>query len=114
MAYIRTGDGFVTAVHDIAPVSGMEHTVLFFNPGSNDRQVSRLRIINSGTMEAGVTITGRDDAGDEASGTVRLTLPAGAARLLTAQELEADGDGFDVGLGYGAGKWRLFVRAWRH
>ena len=109
LAYIRTVDGFVTAMHDIAPVSGMEHAVLFFNPGSNARQVSRLRLANPGTAAAQVTVEGRDDAGDVASGTVRLTLPAGAARTLTAQALEAGGEGFDGSLGDGAGKWRLSV-----
>ena len=62
-------------------------------------------------MAAEVTVTGRDDAGDAASGTVRLTLPAGAARTLTAQALEAGGAGFDGSLGDGAGKWRLNVSA---
>ena len=111
LAYIRTGDGFVTAMHDVAPVSGMDHSVPFFNPGSNARQVSRLRLVNPGTAAAQVTVTGHDDAGDAAPGTVRLTLPGGAARTLTAQQLEAGGAGFDGSLGDGAGKWRLSVRS---
>ena len=110
LAYIRTADGFVTAMHDVAPVSGMEHSVPFFNPGSNTRQVSRLRIFNPGSTNAEVTITGRDDAGDDApGGTVRFTLPARSARTLTAQALEAGGAGFNGRLGDGAGKWRLSV-----
>ena len=110
LAYIRTSDGFVTAMHDVAPVSGMSHLVPFFNPGSNDRQVSRLRIINPGTTTAEVTISGRDDAGDPMpGGTVRLTLAAGAAEMLTAQELEAGGERFEGSFGDGAGKWRFAV-----
>ena len=110
LAYIRTADGFVTSMHDVAPVSGMDHSVLFFNPGSNTRQISRLRIFNPGTTTAEVTITGRDDAGGDApGGAVRLILSARSARTLTAQSLEAGGDGFDGRLGNGAGKWRLSV-----
>ena len=110
LAYIRTRDGFLTSMHDEAPVSeGGDHWVPFFNPGSNTTKVSHLRIINRSTAEAEVTVTGRDDGGDEASGTVRLMLPAGAARTLTAQELEAGGDDFEGSLGDGAGKWRLNV-----
>ena len=113
LSYVRTGDGFVTAMHDIAPnIRSREHSVLFFNPGSNSRQVSRLRMFNPcGECEVDVAITGRDDAGVVASGTVRLTLPGGAARTLTAQELEEGGEGIDGSLGDGAGKWRLTVTA---
>ena len=42
---------------------------------------------------------------------VSLSLPAGAARTLTASELEAGGGGFAGRLGDGEGKWRLFVAA---
>ena len=109
LAYIRTPDKFLTSMHDAAPVSGGSHWVPFFNPGSNKTKVSHLRIINPGATAAEVTVTGRDDAGDEASGTVRLTLPPGAARTLAAQALEEGGEGFDGSLGDGAGKWRLSV-----
>ena len=113
LGYIRTSDGFHTSMHDVVPVSAGAHRVPFFNPGSNTSKVSHLRIINPGTTEAEVTVTGRDDRGDEASGTVQLTLPAGGARTLTAQALEAGGEGFDGSLGDGAGKWRLTVTASR-
>ena len=95
LAYIRTADGFVTAMHDVAPRAANNHVVNFFNPG---------------TTAAEVTVTGRDDAGDDApGGMVRLTLPARSARTLTAQALEAGGEGIDGSLGDGAGKWRLSV-----
>ena len=112
LAYIRTPDGFLTSMHDVAPMLvGGVHWVPFFNPGSNTSKVSHLRIINPGTAAAGVTITGRDDGGDEASGTVRLALAAGEARTLSAQDLESGGVGFTGSLGDGAGKWRLNVRS---
>ena len=112
LAYIRTPDGFLTSMHDEAPVSEEgSHWVPFFNPGSNTSKVSHLRIINPGATAATVTVTGRDAAGDAGSGTVRLTLAAGAARTLSAQDLKRGGAGFDGSLGDGAGKWRLNVRS---
>ena len=109
LAYIRTPDKFLTSMHDVAPVSGGNHWVPFFNPGSNTSKVSHLRIINPGTAAAEVTVTGRDDGGEAGSGTVRLTLAAGAARTLSAQDLERGGAGFDGSLSDGAGKWHLTV-----
>ena len=112
LAYIRTSDGFVTAMHDVAPETSRgarRYQVVFINPGANTRQVSRLRLINPGSRAANVEITGRDDAGDPApGGSVRLTLAAWSSRTLTAQALEA-GTGLDGRLGDGSGKWRLTV-----
>lgn len=113
LAYIRTGDGFVTAMHDVAGTTEADtrrYRVMFFNPASNVRQVSRLRLINAGGTAAEVEITGRDDAGRAApGGTVNVDIPAGGARTLTAQALEAGGRNFGGRLGNGAGKWRLIV-----
>ena len=113
LAYIRTGDGFVTAMHDVAGTTEADtwrYRVLFFNPASNVRQVSRLRLINAGGTAAEVEITGRDDAGMAApGGTVNVEIPAGGARTLTAQALEAGAGTFAGRLGNGAGKWRLIV-----
>ena len=35
LSYVRTADGFVTAMHDSVPSEGGRHWVAFFNPGSN-------------------------------------------------------------------------------
>ena len=49
LAYIRTPhDGFLTSMHDVAPVAEGVHRVVFFNPGSNESQVSRLALVNAG------------------------------------------------------------------
>ena len=114
LAYIRTPDGFVTAMQDVAQTStggeGTGHYVPFFNPGSNDKQVSRLRIANPGSGDVAVTIEGIDDHGI-AGGVVRFTLSGGETRTVTAQELESGGSGLSGRLGDGAGKWRLDVTA---
>ena len=133
-AYVRTSDGFLTSMHDLVErdtcaveeVEGGriaarserlvafrpcrdERRVPFFNPASNTRQVSSLRLVNRGDVDAATTIFGVDDDGAE-RGPALLSLPAGTARTLTSQELESgDGDGLNGALGDGTGKWELRV-----
>ena len=133
-AYVRTSDGFLTSMHDLVDrdtcaseeVEGGQITarssrpfafrpcrderrVPFFNPASNTRQVSSLRLVNRGGSDLAVTVFGVDDEGAE-RGPVSRSLPAGAARTLTSQELESgDGDGLTGALGDGTGKWELRV-----
>ena len=111
LAYIRTGNGFVTSMHDtVVEEPRGSYRVPFFNPGSNLQQQSRLRLINSGSSDTQVSITGLDDHGmPPPEGAVRLTLPAGEARMVTARELELGDDALTGRLGDGTGKWTLFV-----
>ena len=111
LSYIRTVDGFLTAMHNIAPVlHDGEYYVATFNPGSNRSQVSKLRLINQFEGEANVLIQGEDDGGDSPGSGVRTSLPAGAAVMIDAADLEA-GFGMDGALGDGMGKWRLHVQS---
>lgn len=113
-AYIRTTDGFLTAVHDVVTVDGFtdSYYVPVFNPASNVNQRSRLRLINPDPeSELNVTITARDDAGAEGDSAVELRLTAGSARTLYAPELEDGGEGLSGAFGDGRGKWRLFVES---
>ena len=124
-AYVRAADGTLSAMHDtvragvVAAGGGYRYLVPIFNSASDVTQVSRLRLINPGNQVAAITIEGRDDTGAAATGgTVQLTLPAGGAQTLTAQQLEA-GDTATMGptgqagltgrLGAGVGRWRLTV-----
>ena len=110
LAYIRTEDGFLTAMHDVVPSSGAGHRVVTFNPGRNVNQASWLRVVNPGDVPAGVTIEGTDDKGATTGGAVELSLGAGASRTLSARELESgEGEGLSGALGAGTGKWRLSV-----
>ena len=112
LAYIRTHNGFLTAMHDVAPKAGERHHVLTFNPASNRNQRSRVRLFNTAGRDARVTVSGRDDRGrSPPEGDVRLTLPAGAGATITAQELEAGGEGLEGRFGDGDGKWQLFITA---
>ena len=111
LSYIRTTDGFLTAMHDVASVDGDIRRVAIFNPGSNKNQVSRLRLINPTDGTADVTIGGTDDKGMPGSGEVSLSLDAGTAREITAEQLEEGGSGLAGMLGDGSGKWWLEVES---
>ena len=112
LAYIRTPDGFMAAMHESIPRVAGRYNVPTFNPGSNVDASSRLRLVNTGEEPADVTIRARDDAGTRPSRAVRLALPAHAARTLAAEELESGGaDGARGRLGFGEGRWRLDVTA---
>ena len=115
-AYVRAPDGTLAAMHDtvrgasVGGSDGYTYEVPVFNPASEVTQASRLRLINPGDAAASVTIAGRDDSGGAATGgDVTLTLAAGGARTLTAQQLEAGDTDLTGQLGAGTGKWRLTV-----
>ena len=87
------------------------HRLMFFKPSGNSGEASRLRLVNMSRSVANVRISGIDDDG-KAGGTVRLSLAAGAARELTAEELETGrAPGVAGSLGVGNGMWRLVVDA---
>ena len=112
LSYVRTVDGFVTSMDSVAPGADGAHRVAFFNPGSNWRQQSRLRLVNVGPRAAKVRILGRDDAGRPSSGEVAVAVRAGASRTFTAAELESgNASGLSGALGDGDGKWRLEIRS---
>ncbi len=110
LAYSRTSDGFVTAVHDTAPAAEGTHRVWFFSPGGDPQRTSLLRLVNAGAADAEATVAGVDDAGT-VSGELRVAVRAGTAVTLSAAELESGvGAGIESGaLGDGEGAWRLTV-----
>ena len=105
LTYMRTRDGFLTALHDIVGNAGRRHQVPILNPGSNTKRESVLRVINTMDAMTSVTIRGYDDRNAEGDRTVRVTLRGNEVRTFTAKQLE------DMGLGDGSGKWRLSVTA---
>ena len=114
LAFVRVSDGTLSAMHDAVRAASTEtgqysYEVPIFNLSTVVAQASRLRLINPGDAPAAVTIAGRDDGASAGTGTVQLSLPAGGARTLTAQQLEAGGTGLTGRLGAGIGRWRLTV-----
>ena len=114
LSYVRTPDKFLTSVHDVVRCEAGRCEVPFFNSaGALDKQ-SWLRVVNLSGAATEVRVEGRDSAGAPApGGAVRFTLAGGAARLLSAQMLEAGDASFEGALGDGAGKWLLTVSAER-
>ena len=120
LAFVRTPDGFLTSMHDAAQgwwdesrgAQGAHvYPLRFFNPASNTRLASEVRVVNIGPQAQRITIQGRDDEA-VSSPLVSFRLAANGARFLTAPELETGAAaGLDGGLGDGAGKWELYVSA---
>ena len=109
-SYLRTPDGFVSEMHEpITRVSASYH-VPIFNPGWNLEAPSVLRLLNPSDEAVRVTIRGIDDSGGTPGGAVSVTVPAGAARMLSAPEMES-GEGVEGALGFGEGKWRFVVES---
>ena len=110
LAYVRTQDGFLTAMHDLVPETDEGYRVATFNPGRNVNQLSRLRLINPGDTDATVTVYGIDDDGTR-SGDVEVVVPAGAAQTYSAAQLENGGERLTGKMGSGKGKWQLDLSA---
>ena len=107
-AYARS-EGFVTALHDAALVTG-EVELPFFNPGGAARR-SVLRLANARGEPAAVSVRGVDDAG-RAGGPVTAELGPWEARSYAASELESgSAAGLTGSLGDGDGRWRLTLSA---
>ena len=91
LAYIRTPDGFLTSIHEVAPSEepdtaeeGWRYRLAFFNPATNRSLQSRVRLINPGEEVAEISIDARDARGNAPpGGEVSLTLLPGTARTLT-------------------------------
>ena len=109
LPFVRTADGFLTAMHSTAAVLDSHHRVPIFNPASNANQRSRLRMVNPGTRPAHVSVAGVDDAGGSPGEVVRTTVASGESRTITAGQFEAGDWGLRGGMGDGTGKWRLVV-----
>ena len=109
LSYVRTAEGFLTAMHDAAPSEGGRHRVVIFNPGSNRNNVSLLRLVNPGGKAAKVSVAGVDDAGASPGAGATATVPAGGSRTYTAAEL----DRAVAAAERAAGGRRVFVAATR-
>lgn len=111
LGYIRTTDGFVTSMNEVARSWDAHrfHEIPIFNPAGNRNQQSKLRLINPLDKTVEVTILAWDDRGRTSQ--VEGSLPPNGVDLLTAQELEAGPLGWSGALGDGAGKWRLEVQS---
>lgn len=109
LAYVRTPAGFIDSLHDVVPRRPFYHRVTLLAPDSFLPDGSAVRLINSTAEAADVVIFGVDDGNALAPGHVSIGLPAGAARTVTARELENGAAGLQGRLGIGAGDWQLLI-----
>ena len=111
--YIRTSDGFVTSMYELAREHERmkrRYVVPFFNPASNMSIVSQLRVANPNAVAVDVTLEAWDSHGEPAEDVIEFSVDAGAAVFISSQQLEAgDAEAFTGRLGDGAGKWRFEV-----
>ena len=109
LPYVRTTDGTLSAMGDIAPVTDNIHRVALFNPADSPDAASKLRLTNRGAQALRATITGIDDTGASPGGMVSVEIASDESVLLTAAELEAGGSNLLGALGDGEGQWRLDI-----
>ena len=109
LPYVRTTDGTLSAMADVAPVADNVHRVALFNPANSPDAASRLRLTNRGAQALRASITGIDDTGASPGSTVSVEIAADESVLLTAAELESGGAGLLGALGDGEGQWRLDI-----
>ncbi len=98
LPYVRSHDGALHAMGDVAPVDDDVHHVALFAPADSPGAAGRLRLTNRGGQTLRADITGIDDAGASPGGTASVEIAAGASVLLTAAELEAGGANLRGGL----------------
>ena len=124
LSHFHTNNGIANAMHQtVRPIEDSHGRVLyrvpFFNPDNDRSQISHLRLVNPSRQEVDVKIAGRDDTGGMVGEEVHISVPGGAARWLSASELESgvcEDDGTNCGivsgrLGPGQERWRLSVTA---
>ena len=111
LAYVHTSAGFVDSLHDVAPRRSFYHrvTLLAPDPGGGLPNGSSVRLINPTDARADVAIFGVDDDNALAPGLVSIALAAGAARTVTARDLQNGAAGLTGRLGDGAGDWQLLI-----
>ena len=80
IAYMRTADGFLTSMFESVPGIGGRYRIPVFNPGSNQNQVSQVRLVNPGNESVTIHIEGIDDDGGASSVTISLAAGPGSDR----------------------------------
>ena len=115
--YLRTDDGFLTAMNSVVTKQKVEagwHTyyVPLFNPASDQQQRSLLRVTNPRPLPVSVKIEATDDDGTPApKGQIEFELVGGHSLTLDAVDLEQGHSELMGQLGNGSGRWKLWVSA---
>ena len=107
LTYMRNKrDGFLTSLHDVVSGRHNRYDIATFNPASNERQRSFIRVINPHTsVRRLLGVLARDDAGAVGDQAFTGVMLPNESRTRTAQTMER------LAWGDGTGKWRLQARA---
>lgn len=120
-AYIRTTDGFLSPMHDLAPRMKAPHhrpfppldlgyRVVTLNPARNENQVGFLRFANPGSEATRLEYEAYDSAGEFFNPLIGIPeLEPGETRIVTSLRLEE----YSFNGRYGVGKWQVQVEAQR-
>lgn len=103
LAYVRSADGFLTPMHDVAA----DATLPTLNPGSNGTRRSALRLVSRDAELTRIVVGGYDDGGSWEQMPKAVGVLPGQAWTASAAALEGE-----HGVGDGHGKWRLRVPGW--
>ena len=106
-AYTESADGLRSPLAQVPESPDGSRPIPLF-PSADADAPGILRLSNPGAESAEVTILARDDTGHPAE--VRLALPPGTSRWLTALDMES-GRGVAGAIGNAAGHWRLAIHA---
>ena len=115
LSYVRPlpmQDGLLAAMGASVPRVASAHRLTLLDPSATPGQEARLRLINPSSSEAAISIRGVDGTGAVPGGAVRVSLAAGASRVVAVSDLEdGAGTGLAGTLGDGTGRWDLAVRS---
>lgn len=115
MSLIRTPDGFLTDLSNIAPRiasnDDSDRLLLSVNPGNNAIQQSLIRLVNGGGLTEHVILSGTDDTGVMAPASVGVDVPPFGAVQLLGSDLEQGNPakGLTGAFGSGQGRWQISV-----
>lgn len=113
MSLIRTPDGFVTDLSNIAPRvaadDDSDRLLLAVNPGNRIAQQGLIRLVNSSGLAEHVVLSAVDDSGTRAPGEVAVDVaPFGALQLLSSDLEQGNPDkGLTGAFGSGQGRWQI-------
>jgi type VI secretion system secreted protein VgrG len=115
MSLIRTPDGFLTSVSEVAPRNADgKHALVTANPSSNQIQQGFIRVVNPGAGSGTVFVSAIDDAGIPAPGG-ELEFALGPFQSLNFNSLDYTLGNLSKGLvgalGEGVGAWHFTVRS---
>lgn len=111
LAFARTPAGFLDRLDRLVPRRPFYHRVPMSAPNESFPNGAGLRLINGSNTALDIVLFGLDGTGRLAPRWVSMTLSGGAARTLSARELEQGASGLEGWFGPGQGDWRVLMFA---